>query len=188
LPTSPPASSTRHPTETGAKEREALWQSTNFLERDNFSWNRRPALSPFEHHLRANSLLLPRGKLAREPTIWGRPESALALIVDSTRTSPHIRKGAKTRSRDVNCSAAVETAASYGNCWLVTVRHDNGYGRSIWACLGFSVATNAPRQILNYSSSSALDAASPYAAVFDGAMPETVSIESLNTHRMGRPS
>jgi hypothetical protein len=80
----------------------------------------------------------------------------------------------------VNCSAAVETAASYSNCWLVTVRHDNGYGRSVWACFGFTVTTNAPRQILNYSSSSALDAASRYAAVFDGAMPETVSIESLN--------
>jgi hypothetical protein len=62
------------------------------------------------------------------------------------------------------------------------VRHDHGYSCTIRIRMAYGVATNGPCQIFNYSSPHASCAASPYATVFDGAMPEAVSIECLDTY------
>jgi hypothetical protein len=70
----------------------------------------------------------------------------------------------------------------YGSYWLAKKRHDNGDSCSITFQIRYGVATNATCQILNQSSPNASCAASPYAAVFDGAMPEAVSIACLDTY------
>ena len=68
-----------------------------------------------------------------------------------------------------------------GNCWLATMRHDNGYRCSIRIRIRYGVATNGPCQTLNYSPPNASCAPRPYAAVLDCAMPEAVAIECLDT-------